>query len=129
MKKQWTLILALIFALIIAIFSVVNVDPVRISYLFGEAFVPLIIVILGSALSGGIIVGAVGIFRYLSLHLEIRQLKKKVSELEAELKTDLKTEEVRVADTSSPLQLAETNNKSLESVHLENNDLPEKKEE
>jgi putative membrane protein len=75
MRGQRLLIFALIFALIIAIFSVLNVDAVPVNYLFGEAFIPLIIVIIASALTGGLIVGAVGIFRQYLLQKEVKLLR------------------------------------------------------
>jgi putative membrane protein len=78
MKGQKLLIFALIFALIIAIFSVVNVEPVPVNFLFGQASIPLIIVIITSTLIGGLIVGAVGIFRQYSLQKEVKLLRKTV---------------------------------------------------
>lgn len=78
MKGQKLLIFALIFALIIAIFSVVNVEAVPVNFLFGQASIPLIIVIIASTLIGGIIVGAVGIFRQYSLQKEVKLLRKTV---------------------------------------------------
>ncbi len=80
MKFQWTLILGIVFALIVAIFAVINVDPVTVNFGFSEAELPLILVILGSVLMGGIIMGSVGLFR-----LFIAQ--RKVKHLEAENKT------------------------------------------
>ncbi|ANE49082.1 hypothetical protein SY83_20730 [Paenibacillus swuensis] len=74
MKTQWMLISVLIFALIIALFAVLNVDPVLINYAFGEAQVPLILVILGSALLGGLTVGLFGIVRQYKLQRRIRTL-------------------------------------------------------
>jgi putative membrane protein len=78
MRGQRLLIFALIFALIIAIFSVLNVDAVPVNYLFGEALIPLIIVIIASALTGGLIVGAVGIFRQYLLQREVKLLRKTI---------------------------------------------------
>lgn len=80
MKVQNFLIFALVFALIIAIFSVVNVDAVPVNFLFGQASIPLIIVIIASTLVGGIIVGAVGIFRQYSLQKEVTLLRKTVEQ-------------------------------------------------
>lgn len=86
MKNQWVLLLGIVFALIVAIFAVINVDPVTVNYLFGESEWPLILVILGSVLMGGIIIGSVGIVRIYSLQREIRQLKKEKTF--EEVKTD-----------------------------------------
>lgn len=37
MNKQWTIIFALIFTLIVAIFAVINVRSVEVDYLFGRS--------------------------------------------------------------------------------------------
>ncbi|QVY60500.1 LapA family protein [Cytobacillus gottheilii] len=94
MKNQWALLLGIVFALIVAIFAVINVDPVTVNYLFGESEWPLILVILGSVLMGGIIIGSVGIVRIYSLQREIKHLKKeKAAEQPKVTKNDsLKTE-------------------------------------
>lgn len=78
MKIQWSLILALIFALITAVFAVINVDPVRVNLLFGSVSLPLILLILGSTLLGGIIVGSFGIYRGYRLQREVKGLHAKL---------------------------------------------------
>ncbi len=78
MKGQWTLILALVFALIVAIFAVINVNVVEVHYFFGTASWPLILVILGSALMGAFAVGAAGFFRVIQLQKERKQLQKEI---------------------------------------------------
>ncbi|MDE5415032.1 LapA family protein [Alkalihalobacterium chitinilyticum] len=75
MRGQWGFILGIIAALIIAIFAVINVEAVRVNYLFGTADWPLILVIIGSVLMGGIIVGAVGMVKVYQLQQEIKRLK------------------------------------------------------
>ncbi|CAM3939369.1 LapA family protein [Lederbergia lenta] len=75
MKFQWTLILAIVFALIVAIFAVINVEPVTVNYLFGNAEWPLILLILGSVLMGGVITGSVGLFRIYSLQKQVKRLQ------------------------------------------------------
>jgi putative membrane protein len=84
MKGQWGLILALIFALIVAIFAVINVDSVQVNYLFGTAEWPLVLVILGSVLVGGLIIGGFGIYRVFRQRREIRALTKENAHLKAE---------------------------------------------
>ena len=59
-KQQWTIILAFIFVLIVSVFAVINVRPVQVDYLFGTAEWPLILVIIGSVLMGGLIVAFAG---------------------------------------------------------------------
>ncbi|MCQ4087004.1 lipopolysaccharide assembly LapA domain-containing protein [Saccharibacillus sp. JS10] len=75
MKAQWSLILMLVFAVIIAIFAVINVNPVEVNFLFGYANVPLVLMILGSALFGGLAVGMFGIYRLFKTQREVKRLR------------------------------------------------------
>ncbi|WP_147803010.1 LapA family protein [Alkalicoccus halolimnae] len=84
MKGQWGLIGGLIIILIISVFAVVNVDPVEVNYLFGQSEWPLVLVIIGSALMGGLIVGLVGIYRVFRLQQEVKRLGGKEPEPHAE---------------------------------------------
>lgn len=83
MKQQWTLIFALVFALIIAVFSVVNVESVPVDYVFGTAQFPLIMVILGSALAGGLTAALFGTIRIVRQSRQIRALQKELQALKA----------------------------------------------
>jgi lipopolysaccharide assembly protein A len=82
LKSQWSLILALIFALITAVFAVINVEQVQVNLLFGSVRLPLILLILGSVLLGGIIVGAFGLYRGYRQQREIKQLRTKLAQIE-----------------------------------------------
>jgi putative membrane protein len=88
LKIQWTLLFALIFALLTAIFAVFNVGPVPVSYIVGQAEIPLVLVILSAALAGGLVVGLFGIIRQYRLQRNIKDLGKKVAELSEQLKTE-----------------------------------------
>ncbi|MCL1697274.1 MULTISPECIES: lipopolysaccharide assembly protein LapA domain-containing protein [unclassified Lysinibacillus] len=79
MKRQWNLILAIIVVLIIAIFSVINVDQVTVNYLFGKAEWPLILVIIGSVLLGALLVGLISMMKIYQLQ---RALKKAGGEID-----------------------------------------------
>lgn len=81
MKIQWSLIAGLIFALLTAIFAVINVDPVQVNFGFDVVNIPLILVILGCALIGGIIVGSYGIYRQYKLQKQIKSLTAEVTKL------------------------------------------------
>ncbi len=83
MKSQWTLIFALIFALLTAIFAVLNVNTVPVNYIFGETDIPLVLVIISSSLLGGLIVGLFGFIRQY-------RLQKKIQQLEAQLQKEPK---------------------------------------
>lgn len=76
MNKQWTIIFALIFTLLVAVFAVINVRSVEVDYLFGRSEWPLILVILGSVLMGALIVFSAGIFQVMKLKREIKAPRK-----------------------------------------------------
>lgn len=104
MKIQWNFILALLFALIVAIFAVINVDSVQIDYLFGTAKIPLILIILGSALLGGFITGSFGLVRSYKLQKQIKSLTKEKAALEKSLveKDTIKIEKVDQKKDDNP---------------------------
>lgn len=109
MKIQWNFILALLFALIVAIFAVINVESVRIDYLFGTAEIPLILIILGSALLGGFVTGSFGLVRSYKLQKQIKSLTKEKNALEkalqekttSEIKKDKQTDNNKLEKTES----------------------------
>ncbi|GIP21211.1 lipopolysaccharide assembly LapA domain-containing protein [Paenibacillus sp. J22TS3] len=82
MKIQWSLIAALVFALITAIFAVINVEPVNVNLLFGTVSIPLILLIIGCTLLGGIIVGAFGLYRSYLLDKENKKLKAELAHIQ-----------------------------------------------
>ncbi|MEC3882594.1 lipopolysaccharide assembly protein LapA domain-containing protein [Halobacillus sp. HZG1] len=88
MKGQSYLILAFVFALVIAIFAVINVDPVQVNYLFGSGEAPLILVILISVLLGGLATASVGALRYYKLKRENSRLKSEASASPASVKDE-----------------------------------------
>jgi lipopolysaccharide assembly protein A len=115
LKIQWNLLLALIFALIIAIFAVVNVETVKVDYMFGTAYLPLILIILGSALLGGLIVGSIGLFRNFMLQRQVKQLTKekvqfetKIEEFEQKINSLEKPEALSHEDSNTQKQLEQS---------------------
>ncbi|WP_347862678.1 lipopolysaccharide assembly protein LapA domain-containing protein [Salimicrobium sp. PL1-032A] len=84
MKGQSYIILAIVFALLVAIFAVINVEPVQVNYLFGTGEAPLILVILISVLMGGVITASVGALRYFRLKRDYKNLEKKAQTNESE---------------------------------------------
>ena len=93
MKIQWSLIAALLFALLTALFAVINVDPVQVNFGFDIVSIPLILVILGCAFIGGIIVGSFGIFRQYKLQKQIRILTAELTQLrETNISADVNVE-------------------------------------
>ena len=84
MKGQWYLLAGLIFAIVIAIFAVLNVSPVEVNFLFGTAEWPLVLVILLSTLMGGVIAGSLAIYQIMKLKKQL----KKVQIIREQQKTD-----------------------------------------
>ena len=78
MKFQWSLLFGLLFAIIIALFAIYNVDTVPVNYVFGTAQWPLILVILGSALLGALLSGTVAIDRSFVLARKVKHLEKEL---------------------------------------------------
>lgn len=112
MKRQWSIILAIIFALIIAVFAVINVDPVEVDYLFGKAEWPLVLIILGSVFMGGFIIASAGVVRILTIQRRLRVAEKENVKLKNELEAmkekekqeqlpNTQSEEVEQADVST----------------------------
>lgn len=79
MKLQWLILLGLLFAVIIALFAIANVDAVPVNYLFGEADWPLILVILGSALLGFLLSGVFALGRLYGLRRKVKSLEKEMT--------------------------------------------------
>jgi lipopolysaccharide assembly protein A len=85
------LILALIFSLLIAIVAIANNDSVTVNYIFGRSEISLILLILGSAFSGALVMGLISLFRTIRSALALREirhqkdlLQKKINSLEEE---------------------------------------------
>lgn len=87
MKFQWLILVGLVFAVIIAIFAVVNVDSVPVNYVFGEAQWPLILVILVSALLGVLLSSTVAIIRTFTLKRKVNALQKEIAVKESLIAT------------------------------------------
>lgn len=85
MKFQWSLLFGLLFAVIIALFAVYNVDSVPVNYVFGTAEWPLILVILGSALLGALLSGTVAIYRSFILSRKVKHLEKELEKKDASI--------------------------------------------
>ncbi|CAM3385423.1 lipopolysaccharide assembly protein LapA domain-containing protein [Hydrogenibacillus schlegelii] len=84
MKTQWLLFALLVFAVLVAVFALLNVEPVTIRYGFGTVQTSLVLVILLSALFGGVLVGLYGIIRQYVLERDLREARKALASLEAE---------------------------------------------
>lgn len=76
MKMQWVYFVGIIFALMIAVFAVINVEPVKVNYVFGYAEWPLILIIIGSVFIGSLVTALLGTVKITTLQRKIRALEK-----------------------------------------------------
>ncbi|WP_217586820.1 LapA family protein [Lentibacillus saliphilus] len=88
MKNQYTVILAIVVFMIVAIFAVINVEAVEINYLFGTGKAPLVLIILSSVLMGGILTASAGAVRLFRLQRENKKLKAKLRQFEFEVEDE-----------------------------------------
>lgn len=79
-KGQTYFILAIIFIIIISIFSVANVNPVEVDYIFWQGATPLIFIILFSVLFGSLITILIGSVKYFKLQKENKHLKEQTKQ-------------------------------------------------
>lgn len=83
---QTYLVLALLFAVVVAIFAVQNSEPVHINFLhFQFKQISLVLVILGSAAVGAIVVFFLGMVKQLGLARRVKELEHKNRNLTEEL--------------------------------------------
>jgi len=80
MKGQTYFILAIIFIIIISIFSVANVNSVEVDYIFFQAATPLIFIILFSVLLGSLITILIGSIKYFKVKKLNKELKNKIDQ-------------------------------------------------
>jgi lipopolysaccharide assembly protein A len=107
MKAQWLIISALLFAVVTAVFAVINVDSVQVNFLFAKTETPLILVILISALLGGLMVGLFGIIRQFRMQRQIRQLEKQAESVKSGVADTGKMEPTAAANTASKQEINE----------------------
>lgn len=84
--NQFSIIVALIFSVIIAIFALANSQTVLINYLFGKAEVSAVIVILCSAVSGAFVIFLFNLVRQIKTSLRLRGLRNEIKLLEEKVK-------------------------------------------
>jgi uncharacterized integral membrane protein len=87
---QFYLVSALVFALIVAIFSINNPNTVSVNFLVWSFQAPLVLIILSSAVFGAVVIFLLGIVKQIGLIRKVKNLEntnKKVSQELEEIKT------------------------------------------
>lgn len=109
MKGQTYVIAALLFALIVATFAVINVDQVEVNYLFFTSESPLILVILVSTLLGGLITSGFGIAHLIGAKKKIRRLESENQQLRASTAVNV-SNETDSDDTTADVEVLDSKN-------------------
>jgi len=84
---MWKLVLALLFALLVAIFAVQNAMLVLVGFLHWEFEISLALVILGSTAAGALVVFLLGLVQQVGRGMKIREYRNRILRLETELGT------------------------------------------
>lgn len=87
MKQQWSILLSIVFAILIAFFAVLNVDSVKVNYLFGNSQIPLILIILFTAFLGAAISGFMAMIKSIQTNQKINKLKMEITAKEITIAT------------------------------------------
>ena len=82
MKKQWGTIVALILIVIVALFAVLNVESVPVSFGFTEVTWPLIMIILGSLFIGALTTVLISVSTTYKNKKDLKQGKKDLENAE-----------------------------------------------
>nr|WP_257571319.1 LapA family protein [Tetragenococcus halophilus] len=75
MKSQWRIILGFVLTLLIVLFAVMNNMDVPINFGFSQLSAPLVIIIIGSAFLGAIVIALVATSTIWHQRKEIKSLK------------------------------------------------------
>ncbi len=101
------LILGLIFSLVIAIIALVNNETVTVNYVFGRTEISLILLILGSAVTGALAMGLFSLFRSIRTAFVFRKLRQQQKVLQKQVKV-LQEEKIFLeAELSKAVSVAE----------------------
>ena len=79
------LVLALTFAVLVAVFAMQNSSTVLVSFLAWEISTSLAVVILAAAALGALIAGSLGLVKQVEMGLRMRGLQAKLTKLQGEL--------------------------------------------
>lgn len=83
MKKQWKVFLGFILVLLIVIFAISNSQEVPVNFLIKKIYLSLVLVIIGSALIGALVVFLTSGATLFQQRKEIKQLKETIQSYES----------------------------------------------
>ncbi len=82
---QLLLVVALLFALAVAVFAVQNAEPISFQLFGWQSETSLVFVVLGAAAAGAIATGLVGLVRQVRASLRIHQLQNRLQKAEKQI--------------------------------------------
>lgn len=82
---QLLLVVALLFALGVAVFAVQNAEPISFRLFGWQSETSLVFVVLGAAAAGAVAAGLVGLVRQIKSSLRIRQLQHRLQKAEQQV--------------------------------------------
>lgn len=82
LKRQWKVILGFILVLIIVIFAVLNNQEVPVNFGFTKIFSPLILIIIGSAIIGALVIFLTSSATMFQQKRQVKQLQKQIEDFE-----------------------------------------------
>ena len=105
---QFYLILALIFSLLVAVFAIQNTELVMVSFLTWDFSVSLVLVLLGSAAAGALVLYFLGLFKQVGAWFRIRQLHSQKEGLEKQMqKLEERLKEMQAEKAAAEKETAE----------------------
>lgn len=114
MKKQWKVILGFILVLIVVVFALSNSQEVPVNFLIKKFYLSLILVIIGSALIGALIILLTSGTTLFQQRKEIKQLKQTIQRYETENEKKLAEEKaVYQREQENEMALLKANYESL----------------
>ncbi|MFC4771476.1 LapA family protein [Enterococcus hermanniensis] len=102
MRKQWKVFLGFILVLVIVIFALSNSQEIPVNFLVKKVYLSLVLVIIGSALIGAVVV-------FLTSGATLFQQRKEIKELKTTLQEYEVNNEQKLADEKAKFQREQEN--------------------
>ncbi|MGG5331579.1 lipopolysaccharide assembly protein LapA domain-containing protein [Enterococcus sp. AZ163] len=95
MKRQWKVILGFVLVLIIVVFAVLNNQEVPVNFGFSKLYSPLILVIIGSAIIGALVIFLTSSATMFQQKRQVKQLQSQIDEFETNNQEKLAEDKAR----------------------------------
>ncbi|MCK8825225.1 LapA family protein [Fuchsiella alkaliacetigena] len=109
---QFILVVALVFALLVALFAIQNATMVEVVLFTWEFETSLVVIILGAAILGALSVGLFSVVKQIKWRMRLRKKEQQISSLESELdematEVELAQEQVEKEDEEEDTEFEE----------------------